>query len=117
MDLKKIQAEISSQLIDTSKQEDAKSKAKRDHEKYLNDVREAVSTPAGRRTYWAILEKCKVFVNSYVHGDNGYGSTFNAGRQSIGQELIRDLEEARPGVVYQMALESHAEKQRNVEEA
>lgn len=116
IDLKKLQSELNKGFFDTEKNDDSKKRAEYERRRDLNDIRHVISTPQGRRSYWKILEVCQVYNSTYVHGDQGYGTTYNAGRQSVGQELIRDLEEAKPGIIYQMALEAHAEKQRNVTE-
>lgn len=51
-------------------------------------ARELFATPQGRIVFADLLRRTGVLSVSFVPGDAGYGTTFNAGRQSIGQEYL-----------------------------
>lgn len=102
MDLKKIQAEQEGQLLDNKKQVEIEKKAKRKQNRDESDIRKILSIPEGQRMFWRILEQCGVFQDSYVHGDQGYGTTYNVGRKSIGLWLSDQITTAQPNALYTM---------------
>ena len=71
-----------------------------EHAKYLDDWREVLSTPAGRRIVWDLL------------GGMGYQRDMfntdplimasNCGQYKLAIALIKDIEEAIPGIMFRM---------------
>lgn len=78
-------------------------------ERELSDIRFIIKSPQGRRFYWRTMGVTKMFAESYIPGDEGYGTTFNVGRQSVGQWLLKELLEAKPDAFIQMQNESLSE--------
>jgi hypothetical protein len=73
---------------------EAKGKAKLGRDRELDDVREILSSPAGRRFYWRYLEECKLYKQCADH--SGSWTYFNEGQRNIGLKLLSDLNEACP---------------------
>lgn len=76
--------------------------AKHKRDRDLNDIRKVISTPEGRRFYWRLLGEGMIFKDGYVHGDAGYGTTFNAGRRKVGLWALVELMDAKPEAYAQM---------------
>lgn len=115
LDLKKINETLTEDLIDKSVQHEKEKKDKRIRERELADIRTVVNTPEGRRFIWRVLAECGMYKDGYVHGDNGYGTTFNTGRKSIGIWLTNDLLFAKPDAFRQMTTENQGLKKQEEE--
>jgi len=87
-----------------------RNKRKRDRE--LNDIRIVASTPEGRRFLWRILSEGEIFQDGYVHGDQGFGTTYNCGRRSVGVWALSELMESKPEAFMQMQRENASEVKR-----
>lgn len=94
-------AEDKELLLDHDKIAEEKRKYERaiaDHAKYLDDWREVLSTPAGRRIVWDLL------------GGMGYQKDLfntdplimasNCGQYKLAIAIIKDIEEALPGIMF-----------------
>lgn len=90
-------------LLDRDKLAEDKKKAEQeyaDHQKYLDDWREVLRLPAGRRIVWDLL------------GGMGYQKDLfstdplimasNCGKHSLMLPLMKDIEEAVPGVLFKI---------------
>jgi hypothetical protein len=75
----------------------------------LDDLRQLLDLPAGRRFVWKWLEVAGVFRSSYT-GDNN--TFFNEGRRSIGLKMLADVTEAAPEAYLQMIEESRETEER-----
>jgi len=73
----------------------------------INDLRQILKTPEGRRFVWLQLERAGVFRASFTL--NTAQTNFNEGARSVGLFLLADLMEAAPQVFYQMQRESASE--------
>ena len=60
--------------------------------KYINDIREILKLPAGRRFFWAIWEKAGIFRDPFTPNSNQTAK--NCGRMDIGREVLADVNEA-----------------------
>ena len=58
----------------------------------LEDVRDILETPAGRRTFWRYLTECRVFGS--VFNNSGSMTYFNEGRRDVGLKIMADITEA-----------------------
>lgn len=67
--------------------------AKDERRKELEDIREVLKTPAGRRWYYRIIEHCRPFVESYVVGSFDCTAN-NEGRRMVGNWIWAELLEA-----------------------
>jgi len=65
---------------------------------------DALKTENGRAMLWEILSMTGLFQNS--HTGNALNSAFNAGRQSIGQDLMGLIEDTNPHAYITMMKES-----------
>jgi hypothetical protein len=70
----------------------------------LKDIKEILSTPAGRRVWRRLLEECAPLRSNVVVGDS-YGTHVNSGRQQIGIWALCEMDEARPATYTEMARE------------
>ena len=95
------------------------------HRQREEDLKEVLSTDAGKRFVWGMLARCRVFqpimVLSAVTGDLIAAHTFaNEGARNIGLELISQIEQAAPlvwaGMVKDRALASQAAMQKTKKE-
>ncbi len=100
------------QKVEKRKKESPEDKAKRKRDREINDVRVVASTPEGRRFLWRLLSEGKIFQDGYVHGDAGFGTTYNCGRRSIGVWALSELMEASPNTFLQMQNENASEAKR-----
>ena len=98
--------------IEKRKPDNQADKAKRKRNRELNDLRIVSMTPEGRRLIWRVLTEGKVFHDGYVHGDGGFGTTFNSGRRSVGVWLLAEVMEAKPDLFMQMQKEHASEVKR-----
>lgn len=97
-----------SELVDNSKQEKVLKKADKRRERELSDIRFVLKSPEGRRFYWRLMEKGRVFHDVFC-GDSTNGTNYNLGRQSISRDFLNDLLEAKPEAYVQMQQEREAE--------
>lgn len=58
-------------------------------ERIVNDYRQVMSTPAGRRVLWAIMVSAKTFGTSF--DENPYKTAYNEGKRAVGQEIYADI--------------------------
>ena len=72
------------------------------------DIKEVLSTPAGRRVWRRLLEECGAFRSSFV-GEFPFTAHFNMGKQQIGQWALAEMDEARPETYTEMAREYKAD--------
>lgn len=70
----------------------------------LKDIKEVLSTPAGRRLWRRLIEEGAPLMTAFVSGDP-YGSHVLIGRQQIGMWAMREMDEARPETYVEMARE------------
>lgn len=96
----------SDNLIDTSRYANRIEKEKRQRELELSDIRFILKTPEGRRFYWRLLAYTGMFRNPFTDSDSR--TNFNCGRQSVGQELLNRLMEAKPNAYGQMQEEFYS---------
>ncbi len=87
---------------------DEREKRLRDRE--FSDIRTVVGSSEGRRLYWRILKQSGIFHEGYVHGDQGYGTTRNEGRRSLGTWALNELLGAKPDAFNQMQREHNSEE-------
>jgi hypothetical protein len=82
------------------------------HEKYLEDWREVLSTPAGRRIVWDLLGGMG-FQRDLFNTDPLI-MAMNCGQHKLSLAMAKDIEEAVPGVTFRM-LNEHRSAQANKE--
>ena len=99
-------------MIEKRKSETPEQREKRKRDRQLNDLRVILSTPEGRRFVWRVLAEGKMFVDGYVPGDQGYGTTRNAGRHLVGIWAMAEIMEAKPEAFMQMQRENASEATR-----
>lgn len=80
----------------------------------LSDMRHVLKSAEGRRLLFDILDEAKIFHPSYVHGDNGYATTYNTGRQDMGRYVQNWIMEAKPEAYLQMQNE-HASELKSID--
>ena len=77
---------------------------KEERRKELEDIREVLKTPAGRRWYYRIIEHCRPFLESYVVGMPDVTAN-NEGRRMVGNWMWAELLEADADKWFQMLRE------------
>lgn len=82
--------------------------------KTIDDVRKILKTPEGRRFIWRLWGMCGIFRNPFTANANQTG--FNAGRMSIGQEILADVNDASVSAFAQIQNE-HISALKSKEEA
>lgn len=75
-------------------------------EKELNDLRQVLDTPQGRRVVWRFLEKCRVFNSIWEASAKIH---FNAGQQDIGHFIMGEIVEADEKFLLEMMKENKKE--------
>jgi DNA repair exonuclease SbcCD ATPase subunit len=63
-------------------------------DQWLNDIRQVLTTPQGRRFYWGLMARCKAFSDQYIADTNL--CYFQKGQRTIGIGMLEDLLEAKP---------------------
>jgi len=76
----------------------------------LSDLKFVLQSPEGRRFVWRVLEQGNLFHNTYVHGDQGYATTYNDGRRSVSLWTLNKVLEAKPEAFIQMQQEHKSVK-------
>lgn len=100
-------------LLDREKIAEEKKQYERklaDHAKYLDDWREVLSTPAGRRIVWDLLGGMG-FQRDLFNSDPLI-MAMNCGQHKLALAMAKDIEEAVPGVTFRM-LNEHRSLQAN----
>lgn len=80
-----------------------KTKAQLRREKELEELRQVLSSRAGRSVIWRILGWCGVYDSSFTGNSTTF---FNEGKRKIGQLLIEELAAADKRVYAKMQLEA-----------
>lgn len=73
----------------------------------LSDLHEIMSTPAGRRLLYALIDRCGVFGSAF--DKDTHTMAFLEGRRSVGIDFTQQLQEAVPEFYLQMIVE-HAKR-------
>jgi len=81
---------------------------KREHDKQMEDIREVLALPAGRRFYHRLMGICRTFKESFVVGMSDVTAN-NEGRRSVGNWLLAEMLEADPERYFQMCREYKSE--------
>ena len=58
------------------------------------DLKSVMQDPAGRRIMWSILGMCGLYTNTFDH--SGSKTAFNCGRQSVGQQILGEINNICP---------------------
>jgi hypothetical protein len=91
---------------DPKQQKYAERLLKRRHARLVDALRAVMGTPAGRIVFWELIVTCRSFESIYR---NGAGDLlYNAGRQDVGFELLRDLQDCTPDLYLLMEQEMRA---------
>ena len=99
-------------VVEKRPPETQEQRAKRKRDRELNDIRVVLAGPEGRRFMWRVLSEGKIFVDGYVHGDGGFGTTYSTGRRSIGVWALSEVMEAKAESFMQMQREHASEAKR-----
>lgn len=102
-------------LIDNSKHEKKQKKNDRRRERELSDIRFILKSPEGRRFYWRLMEKGKIFHDIFCFEQTN-STNYNLGRQSISRDFLNDLLEAKPDAYGQMQQEREAEEESDIKQ-
>lgn len=86
---------------------DAKNKEKLSRDKELDDIRQVLSTPSGRRFYWGLLGFCGVFESSFTGNSQTF---FLEGKRQVGLKMLADLNEAQPDAYVTMMNEAKGDE-------
>lgn len=84
--------------------EEQKEEAKTDLMLEESDMRELMSKPAGRRVFFAWLERCGVMASAF--DSNPHTMAFLEGRRSMGVEMLQRLQEMTPKEYLEMMVEA-----------
>lgn len=75
-------------MAKTPEQQQADAKLRRQEE--LNDIRALMTSPAGRRFAWRMLDRCGVYQTSFTGNS---GTFFKEGERNVGLWLLADIHE------------------------
>lgn len=101
-------------LLDHEKLAEEKKQYERkfaDHAKYLDDWREVLSTPQGKRIVWDLLGG--MGYQRDMFNSDPLIMAMNCGQYKLALVMIKDIEEAIPGIMFRMQNEyrsAHANK-------
>lgn len=87
----------------TTQQQVLEADARREVELEEADLKEIMSSPAGRRTFFAWLERCGVMASSF--DSNAHTMAFLEGRRSMGIEMLQRIQAVTPAEYLQMMVE------------
>lgn len=79
----------------------------------IADLREVLSTRAGSRTLWRLLEHCKTFESIW---DPSVRIHVNAGRQDVGHWLMAEIEQADDAALFRLMQDARARAKREANE-
>jgi hypothetical protein len=79
-----------------------------EHQKYLDDWREVLSTPAGRRIVWDLLGG--MGYQRDMFNSDALIMASNCGQYRLAIAMLKDIEEAIPGIVFRMQNEYRSAK-------
>lgn len=82
---------------------------KKSRDKELDDLREVLKTPEGRRLLWRLLSVCGIFRISHVPKDS-LGTAMNEGSRRIGLMILLDIMAGKPEAFTQMQREFMSNK-------
>lgn len=68
------------------------------------DIKEVLSTPAGRRVWYRMLDECGAFRSAFC-GEAPFTAHFNMGKTDIGLWAMKEMDEARPETYTEMQRE------------
>ena len=78
----------------------------RNRDRHLEDIRETLKTPQGRRLLWEILSTCGVMSASMSM--EPLNMAYREGQRSIGLTLMQDIMEAQPEAYDRMRREHYS---------
>lgn len=90
-------------------------RAQRRYRRHLDDIREIVSSPKGRRVLYRLLDESRITAASFVAGQPDV-TNFNEGKRDIGIWLLTDLMKASPDAYAQMVREKSSEEKEDAAE-
>lgn len=68
--------------------------SRRKAEEWASDIRWMMKHPAGRRVAWQLLAMAGVYANCF--DANGARTSFNCGRQAVGQAFLAEIARLAP---------------------
>ncbi len=86
-----------------------KQEFKRDNQ--LNDLRNVLETPHGRRVIWRILEHCKTFGSIWSNSSQIH---YNSGMQDVGHWIMGEIASADEQQLFLMMKEQYKKGEINV---
>ena len=84
------------------------------HQRDIEDLREILKSPTGRRYIWRLFGRCHTFKVPYVPKDSN-GTHVNIGMQDIGFSIFDDIQMAGTEFYFQMINEWKSEKNKKKE--
>jgi hypothetical protein len=82
-----------------------KTKAQLRQEREQEEVRALLQVPGNRYFLWKLLSRCKLFDTS-SHLD-AHAMAIHSGRRDVGIELLKEITEASPDILYTMKMEAN----------
>ena len=113
-ELERVQAQIAAAnaLLDDPEKAVREALAREDAKRIqrdVNDFRQCLMRPEGRRVIYRIIEESKTFAQSFVPGKSDV-TAYNEGQRNIGIFVMKLAEAAEPGICLRMANESASDK-------
>jgi len=86
---------------------EAKKKEKRGREHELEDIKQVLNTPSGRRFVWRILNHCKTFESIWhssalIH--------HNSGMQDVGHFILSEISESSEELLFELMKDNYKKK-------
>ena len=91
-------------LTDKKDIEEQEIKAKIIRDRELNDIRAVLSTNAGRRFVWKLLERCKAFGSIY-DSDSKF-MAYLSGQQDLGHYIMAEITETDENLLFKLMKEN-----------
>ena len=88
---------ISEFFQNTKKKEDAREATVEQREQDRHDMKVVLSSDAGRRVVWQMLEETRMFHCAFTGQSNG--TIFNTGVQSVGLKLLQKILRVDPNIL------------------
>ncbi len=85
----------------------ARKRAEKTEALKLEVIRNVMSTSAGRKWIYGILERCHMYSTSFIQGSPD-GTAFNEGARNQGIQLFLEVESAAPADYIKMVREAKA---------
>ena len=87
-----------------------KQKAKREEDRWVNDLRSVMGTEQGRRVFWTLFDRAGITRMSFNPG-NPHWTDFNEGARNLGNQFFAEVMAACPDLYLAAMKEANQKKE------